>query len=194
LDGCRKQLLISPSGPSSSREDAKRQRQLKRYRTYPRSAQTDSDEDTFTFAAADEYGPSSITDFEVIFSQFGSDSNGSGGPGNPNNPPQGGDCHFAYYPGSNTVYLDNQNGEYQWVANSVVGPAGTNITNGYCTVHAGSPNSQVSMGQRNLYLALDISFPSSTAHQHLYEFAYDQTNDLYSYGDTWYYWGWWLAP
>ncbi|PWT98654.1 MAG: hypothetical protein C5B51_28725 [Terriglobia bacterium] len=163
------------------------------YPLCPAQGYADSTEDTFTFSAADAYGPGNIYDIEGVFSQFGSDTDGSGGPGNG---VQGGDCHFIYYPASNTVYLDSQNGDYSWTGgHSAVGQnnGGNDLTNGYCTIHAGSANSGSSPEAKILNLKLDISFHSGSSHQHLYQLAYDQINDLFSYGQSWYYWGWWLA-
>jgi hypothetical protein len=167
------------------------------YPLCPATGQAHTTEDTFTFSAADAYGAGDIYDIEGVFSQFGSDADGSGGPGNPNyppTPPPSGDCHFIYYTASNTVYLDDQNGDYQWTpGSSAVGAGGRDLTNGYCTVHAGSSKSIASTEQKNLNLTLDISFTSGSSHQHFYQFTYDQINDLFSYGQNWYYWGWWLA-
>ena len=147
-------------------------------------------------AYADAYGPGSITDLEVVFSQFGTDKDGKDGPGKPgdtDNPPQGGHCHFIYYPASNTIYLDNQDGKYHDFGSAVVGSGG-DLSNGYCTIHAGSANSKpLPPEAKVLSVSLDISFLPGSSHQYIYQFAYDQSNDLYTYSGAWYYWGWWLA-
>jgi hypothetical protein len=160
------------------------------YPLCPASGATDADRDTFTFSAADAYGPSSLSDLEVVFSVGGNDADGSGGP-------DGGarGCHFIFFPSSSTLYLDGPNGGYNWIGSSVVGSGGTDLSNGYCTVHAGSSASQVQMGTRNLDLTLDMSFTSSSSHLHIYNVALDTIDGNYSSnGGNWYYWGWWAAP
>ena len=179
------------SAPNNGRVRALPVLNSPQYPLCPASGSTDADRDTFTFSAADAYGPGNLNDLEVIFSVGGADADGTGGP-------DGGahGCHFIFYPSSSTLYLDGPNGGHNWIGSSAVGPGGTDLSNGYCTVHAGSSASQVQMGPRNLDLTLDMSFTSGTNnHLHIYNAALDTIDGNYSSnGGNWYYWGWWAAP
>ncbi len=153
-----------------------------------------SDRETFTFSASDVYGSGNIFWLQGMFSISGNDATGSGGP---DNGAQG--CHFIYYASPyNVLYLDGPNGGNNWVGSSVVGPGGSDPSNDYCTIHAGSPASHVQIGPKILELTLDIEFPSSSStssHKHMYVIAADSSNQLSNLNaGTWNYWGWWATP
>jgi hypothetical protein len=151
-----------------------------------------SDRETFTFSASDVFGAGNIFWLQGTFSIAGNDADGGGGP---DGGAQG--CHFIYYAAPyNTLYLDGPNGGSNWSGSSPVGPGGSDLSNGYCTIHAGSPASQVQTEPKILNLTLDVEFPfssSTSSRKHMFVITSDYNNQL-SNGGAWKYWGWWATP
>lgn len=151
-----------------------------------------ADEETFKFAGHDNSGSSNIQWIQGIFSISGDDGSGTGGP---DTGAYG--CHFIYYPAPyNLVYLDGPSGGNLWVGSSTVGSGGSDLTNGYCTIHAGSTDSQVTTEPFIVDVALDITFPSSSSsseRKHIYSIVGNDSGGL-SNSNVWNYWGWWATP
>jgi hypothetical protein len=146
---------------------------------------------TFSFPAAHPLGKQHISWIQVMFSLTGPDAIPDPGPDNG----QGG-CHFIYYPGSNTVYLDGDSGGDLWTASSVVGNGGTDLSNSTCIIHAGSPpypmaEPYISPNIENLLISVQFlpSAASSTT-WYMYTIAGDDAG-LLSGNATWAYFGWW---
>jgi hypothetical protein len=150
-----------------------------------------SDRETFTFSASDVQGPGAITSIEVRFVTGG--ANDTGNPGN-----TAGACGFVYSyaptfgtdPPFNLVTLETDSGLWP---ESVVGPGGSDIANGYCTIHAGSPASHVATDPKTLNVTLDIDFLPSSGKRYIYAWV-TNTQGTFSNGGTWKYWGWWQIP
>jgi len=91
-----------------------------------------------------------------------------GAPTGPNTGAAG--CHFLYtpyqyqnpYPAPGTlvnlVYLADGNGNMWNAGNTVVGSGGTDLTNGYCTIHGATSSYSLTKDPYILNLTLDISF------------------------------------
>jgi hypothetical protein len=152
----------------------------------------------FKFSASEVTGASSIRSIEAVFSIQGNDADGSGGPGGP--PSDAPYCHFYYHRETRVVYLDDHRQDYlnTWPTgqSSVVGPGGSDVTNGYCTIHAGSLPTPVQEESKVLSVSLDIEFLQSSylsSQKHMYVLV-GNINDLFSLGGQWKYWGWWATP
>ena len=147
----------------------------------------------FSFPVANASGKANITSVEVVFSVTGADDSGAGGP---DNGALG--CHFFYQNSGARVWLDGPGGGFNWIGSSQLGLGiGTDISNGYCTIHAGSASSGYTTDPNDLYnsqLNLDIEFPSSNssgARKHIYSVV---TNlGQVSNSGNWRYWGWWAT-
>ena len=96
----------------------------------------------FSFPVNDSAGGSAVTSVMVFFS-----------PTYPLSAPNG--CHVDYVRSSNTLYIDND-GEDDWIANSIVGTGGKVIQNSQCSVDAG--HSSASVSGTKLTLTLSITF------------------------------------
>ena len=150
---------------------------------------------TFAFPASDGGGASHISSIETIFSLSGNDNDGGGGPD-----AGGQGCHFVYYPAPyNTIYLDGPGGGSTWSAgSSVVGTGGSDLSNGYCTIHAGwTPASMAEpfISPYIVNLPLVIEFPSSSSsslRKHIYTVIQDDQGQISNRG-LWTYWGWWAT-
>lgn len=146
---------------------------------------------TFNFPASDPLGANNISWIQAAFSISGADSDGTGGPD-----PGAQGCHLLYFPSANVLYLDGPNGGNSWNGSTVVGPGGTSVTNGFCTVHAGSAASQVTSDAFTVNLQLQIEFPfsvTSSAKKHIYTISGNSAGTFSNQG-TWAYWGWWSTP
>jgi hypothetical protein len=158
----------------------------------PRCSTPGNDRATFTFSASDKQGPTNVASVETVFSIGGADTDGAGGPDNGAH-----GCHFLYIPWANVLYLDGPEGGNTWTSgSSIVGSGGVDLSNGYCTVHAGSATSGYSMEAKILNVKLDIEFlPSSTLayRKHMYVVALNNQGRV-SNGGNWTYWGWWATP
>ena len=150
---------------------------------------------TFDFATSHPDGVSHIERIDAMFSIAGDDYDGAGGP---DAGAQG--CHFAYFPKSQVIYLDGPTGGSTWGGgNSAVGTGGIDLTNGFCTIHAGWAPALPTVPYISPFILesrLVIEFPqssSSSQKKHIYTFVYDDANPQRVSGDTWKYWGWWAT-
>jgi hypothetical protein len=156
-----------------------------------------SRQEVFVFPASDpdvETGAGNILSLEAIFSVAGDDATGANGP---DNGAQG--CHFIFVPpadlsscdsgGCGSLKLDGDNGGSNWGPQSVVGVGGSDLSNSYCKIRAGSSESGVIAQGKVLKLTLDIEFLNSTK-KHIY-MKIQNRDDVYSDGGAWRYWGWW---
>jgi hypothetical protein len=138
-----------------------------------------------------------VSSIEILFSDAGSDADGSSGLSN-----GAGDCHLIYYFDTNTVHLDNSSGPQNvpWtsVASSTIGSGGNVLQKtGACTIYAGSSSTvPIQDGQFAAGVKLDVEF-TSIAKKHVYVFTTNK-NGNHSYGSSpapspvlWSYWGWW---
>jgi hypothetical protein len=132
---------------------------------------------TLTFMATGGDG-SSPGNIQWVQAVVGDDQNG------PTN--NGAGCHFIYYPTpTNRVYLDSSGGGYNWSAgNSVVGAGGTDLTNGYCTIHALSSSFSTDPNNPNIVkLSLDMQVvPQGSSRKYLYMTAGDPQNNYRAWG------------
>ncbi len=152
---------------------------------------------TFAFPARHRDGGSHIRLIEAVFSISGNDSDGKYGPD-----AGAGGCHLAYFPQYNLVYLDGPGGGSTWSAgSSVVGAGGSDLSNGYCTIHAGwtpavMPEPYISPFISHGELVIEFP-PSSTSplRKHIYTVVQDDQlpQGLVSDGGAWKYWGWWAT-
>jgi len=98
---------------------------------------------TFTSTYSD---PSGASDIEFIQYWFYS---------------SGPNCHLAYYPGANQIYLDDPAVDYHWVGNGAPGSSGT-LSNGVCSVNLAT--SSASESGNILTVAASISFASAATY------------------------------
>jgi hypothetical protein len=110
----------------------------------------------FNFEGADVLGASNVQDLEVDLSTLGP-------PTGPNAGAAG--CHFVYtpyrYPDGafvNLVYLADGSGGMWKAGNTVVGTGGSDLANGYCTIHAATSSWSLTQDPYILNLTLDIEF------------------------------------
>jgi hypothetical protein len=147
--------------------------------------------ETFTFSAMDVDGPGAIASMEVRFVTGG--ANDTGNPFNTS-----GSCSFLYDyapvfgggPPFNILTLETDSGPWP---QSTVGPGGSDISNGYCTIHAGSAASHLSTDSKTLNVTLDIDFAPASGARYIYMWV-TNTQLQFSNGSTWKYWGWWRIP
>ncbi|MBI1898205.1 MAG: hypothetical protein HYS04_16980 [Acidobacteria bacterium] len=143
----------------------------------------------FTFSVSDVDMPGNIRYIEGVFSVPGNDDTGIGGPDAPA-------CYFLYFynvPGdpslNNKLFLDDPNTFWSWPWSSILGPEGTDLNNGFCTIRTGL--SQAATEAKILKLTLDVQFLSSLADKkHMYLVAIDN-DGLSSHSGEWKYSGWW---
>ena len=160
-------------------------------------------EGVFDFEGSELTGTKNVSLLHVIFTVDGDDQTGVGGPNSPAGTPV---CHFEYFPGTKTLYLDGADGNYDWAGgHSLVGAGGINLTNNEpnspyhtpasCTIHAGPTSSVDTTQPYILDMKLDIQFlaGASKSDQHMY-LVVENTAGAYSSGKNWTYWGYWLVP
>jgi hypothetical protein len=152
--------------------------------------------ETFTFGGGQVTGAEHLASIEVAFSvPANPDDDGTNGPvavaGHPF-------CHFFYDKLTNTVLLDDPYTLFTWPYASVLGPGGTDISNGYCTVRAASSGPQPAPEPKVLTLKLTVDFlPSDWLSSKKYMYVItgnDSVPSQYSNGGAWTFWGWWLTP
>jgi hypothetical protein len=168
-----------------------------------------SQEEIFTFEAADVGGSQNVQDLEVDLSTLGPPPLG------PNTGAEG--CHFLYtpymyqkpYPAAGTfvnmVYLADSSGN-EWLAgNPIVIGSAANLSNGYCTIHGATSSYSFTKDPYILNLTLDISFQNmvngkdAASTLYIYEVVTNRSLQYVSGGTLptvggWTYFGWWSQP
>lgn len=97
-----------------------------------------------------------------------------------------GNCHLAYFPGVNQIYLDSSSANYNWVGSGTPG-SGVWLSNGFCSVYLGYTS--VSSSGTTLTMSAYISF--AVANSTCYEYL-AATNGTGTAG--WTYFGAWTVP
>ncbi len=97
-------------------------------------------------------------------------------------------CHVMYAADTNSLYLDRDEGDFEWEDYSVVGSGGHTLENSQCSIAAASAS--VTINGQYLTVRIPVTFKTAFAgSRYLYTSAHNDRGD-----DDWDYWGTWSVP